>query len=134
MQFKVKIRKHGKEKNDKDEIGNIVSKTRFYQSIAPFCRPDPPVGCVNVSLKYKLNCLLSFPKWMLIAGTRILLSLYIAFTDVSSCYFTLSRYHFKWKYLNLKIHQISYRSNTTKEFSRVFYFKQKKRAFIQDSS
>ena len=62
VQFKVKIRKHGKMKNDKDEIGNIVFKTRFYQSIAPFCRPDPPMGCANVSLKYKLNCRLSFPK------------------------------------------------------------------------
>jgi hypothetical protein len=100
----VKIRKHGKKKNDKDEIGNIVFKTRFYQSIAPFCRTDPPMGCANVSLKYKLNCCLSFPKWMLIAGIRILLSLNIAFTDVSSRYVTLSRYHFKWKYPNLNIH------------------------------
>jgi hypothetical protein len=61
----VKIKKHGKKKNDKDEIG---------------------------------NCCLSFPKLMLKAGIRILLILNIAFTDVSSCYFTLSRYHFKWKY------------------------------------
>jgi hypothetical protein len=31
----VKIRKQGKKKKDKDEIGNILFKTRFYQSIAP---------------------------------------------------------------------------------------------------
>ena len=62
VQFKVKIRKHGKKKNDKDEIGNIVFKIRFYQSIGSVLRPDPPMGCANVSLKYQLNCCLSFPK------------------------------------------------------------------------
>jgi hypothetical protein len=86
----VTIRKHGKKKNDKDEIWHILFKTRYYQSIASCCRLDPPMGCANVSLKYKLNCCRYFPKWMIIAGIRILLSLNIAFTDVSSRYVTLS--------------------------------------------
>ena len=101
---KWKLENMVKRKTDKDEIGNILFKTRFYQFITQCCPLDPHMGCANVSLKYKLNCCLSFPKWMLIAGIRILLSLNIAFTDVSSRYVTLSRYHFKWKYPNLKIH------------------------------
>ena len=51
----MKIRKHGKKKNDKDEIGNILFKTRFYQSIVTL---NPPMGCAhNNNIKKILHTL-----------------------------------------------------------------------------